>query len=74
MKKQHIVVPVVLLLALVWGAFSWRWYTCGVKGFCNDTTIVVPMPPETHELPTAETPVETPAVPEYSKPEYWVKG
>ena len=22
----------------VWSVISWRWYTCGIKGFCGDTS------------------------------------
>jgi peptidoglycan hydrolase-like protein with peptidoglycan-binding domain len=28
---------IVLLLFLVWSYVSWGWYTCGIKGFCEDT-------------------------------------
>ena len=28
-------VLLVLILALVWGVCSWRWYTCSIKGFCG---------------------------------------
>ena len=26
---------VILLLAALWGAGSWWWYTCKIKGFCS---------------------------------------
>ncbi len=32
-KKVKIVLLLVLLV--LWSAFSWWWYTCGVKGFCE---------------------------------------
>lgn len=71
MKKQHIWVPVVLLLVLLWGAFSWRWYTCGVKGFCDNNREV----PQQQES-AAQTPAENPApeMPDLTDPKYWQKG
>lgn len=34
--NTHAKLLVVLLLLVLWTAFSWRWYTCGIKGFCGD--------------------------------------
>ncbi len=28
-------VLLILVLALIWTLISWRWYTCGIKGFCG---------------------------------------
>lgn len=70
MTKQHIWVPVVLLLAIVWGVFSWRWYTCGVKGFCG-SAVVVPV----QEQPHTDTPTKTaPEMPNLDDPKYRQKG
>ena len=33
-------VILVLLTFLVWSVISWRWYTCGVKGFCGGSDAV----------------------------------
>ncbi len=32
-------VIIVLILALVWGVYSWKWYTCDIKGFCGVETV-----------------------------------
>ncbi|MBL1319772.1 MAG: OmpA family protein [Methylophaga sp.] len=34
-------VIIVLLLALIWGVGSWKWYTCNIKGFCGVETVAV---------------------------------
>ena len=34
--NRHMKIVLVLLLILIWGFFSWRWYTCAIKGFCDD--------------------------------------
>ncbi len=36
----------ILILFLVWAIISWRWYVCGVKGFCGEiaTPVVVTKP------------------------------
>jgi outer membrane protein OmpA-like peptidoglycan-associated protein len=26
---------IVLLLTIIWGVSSWKWYTCNIKGLCN---------------------------------------
>ncbi len=42
-------VIIVLILALIWGICSWKWYTCSIKGFCGvetaeeDTDAVTPV-------------------------------
>jgi outer membrane protein OmpA-like peptidoglycan-associated protein len=28
-------VIIVLILSLIWGILSWKWYTCNIKGFCD---------------------------------------
>ncbi len=33
-------VILVLLAFVVWSVVSWRWYTCGVKGFCGGSDAV----------------------------------
>ncbi|MFW5425657.1 MAG: OmpA family protein [Methylophagaceae bacterium] len=38
-------VIIVLILALIWGICSWKWYTCNIKGFCGaerSTDVVTP--------------------------------
>jgi len=50
MQKQR-KIAIVLLLFLLWGAFSWRWYTCGVKGFCAKEIAVESIKAEKQEEP-----------------------
>lgn len=71
MKKQHMWVSVVLLFAVVWGVFSWRWYTCGIKGFCNDSREA-----PSQEIPETHTPETSPVpeMPDLDDPKYWQKG
>lgn len=38
--KRQIKVVLIILLIVLWGLVSWRWYTCGVKGFCGDEAFV----------------------------------
>ena len=45
----------IMVLFLIWGAGSWHWYTCKVKGLCNnqETQVVTPDPePDTQEMVT----------------------
>lgn len=44
MKKGAIV---VLVIFGVWALVSWRWYTCGIKGFCGEKMLeetIIPTP------------------------------
>ncbi|MEM9675779.1 MAG: OmpA family protein [Bacteroidota bacterium] len=41
-------VILVLLTFLVWSVISWRWYTCGVKGFCGGDVVAA----AAEEVPT----------------------
>ena len=27
---------IILITFIIWSVISWRWYTCGIKGFCGD--------------------------------------
>ncbi|PHS71004.1 MAG: hypothetical protein COB23_01745 [Methylophaga sp.] len=38
-------VVIVLILSLMWGAYSWEWYTCRIKGLCNLETIMAEIIP-----------------------------
>lgn len=29
----------ILFLFLIWSGISWRWYTCGIKGFCGEEKV-----------------------------------
>ena len=33
----------MLALSLLWVGISWYWYTCGIKGFCQDKTLNKPI-------------------------------
>ncbi len=35
-------VILVLVAFAVWSVVSWRWYTCGVKGFCGGDAVAAP--------------------------------
>ena len=30
----------IILFSLFWVFISWNWYTCGIKGFCKDKSVV----------------------------------
>lgn len=49
---MRIKVIIVLVLALIWGVVSWRWYTCNIKGFCG-----VEQTAETETTPAPTTPI-----------------
>ena len=44
----------VLILALIWGVASWRWYTCNIKGFCGVEQILAQHPVSEHVYPDLE--------------------
>jgi len=43
-KKRRPWIPIILLIFIIWGALSWKWYTCWIKGFCDrDNTVTAPV-------------------------------
>lgn len=43
-KKRRPWIPIILLIFIIWGALSWKWYTCWIKGFCDrDNTVATPV-------------------------------
>lgn len=61
-------VIIVLILSLVWGIYSWKWYTCDIKGFCKADPVIaedelVPaiVEPELMPLPESE-PISAPDI------------
>jgi len=43
-KKRRPWIPIILLIFIIWGALSWKWYTCWIKGFCDrDNAVTTPI-------------------------------
>ncbi len=34
--SKNVKIAIILLLCLLWALVSWRWYTCGIKGICDE--------------------------------------
>ncbi|PHS27450.1 MAG: hypothetical protein COA83_00075 [Methylophaga sp.] len=59
-------VIIVLILSLVWGVYSWKWYTCDIKEFCKADTVeaedvIVPAIVEPELMPMPE-PIAAPDI------------
>ncbi len=49
-------VIIVLLLSLIWGIGSWKWYTCNIKGFCGTEMVETEAETKTSVILNTSTP------------------
>jgi len=38
--SKKLQLTLLVIVAIIWTLFSWRWYTCGIKGFCEHRPVV----------------------------------